>query len=154
SNGDFALGAENFRRKLLYEEMVDTPVPALLREGERQLRETQDQMRAVAEEIAPGRGVLAALQLLAREHPAADGLAGEARAELDRIRAFIRSEEIMTPPARENLSVAVTPEYPRSLSLASLDAPAASERVAPGSYYYVTPPDPAWAQKQKEEHLY
>src|SRR3989440_4840829 len=52
STGDFALGAENFRRKLLYEEMVDTPVPALLREGERQLRETQDQMRAVAEEIA------------------------------------------------------------------------------------------------------
>ena len=103
SAGDFALGAENFRKKLLYEEMVETPLPALLREGERQLRETQDQMRTVAEEIAPGRGVLAALQLLAREHPAADGLVGEARAELDRIRAFIRSEEIMTPPARSNI---------------------------------------------------
>src|SRR5687768_12052551 len=33
SNGDFALGAENYRRKLLYEEMVETPLPALLREG-------------------------------------------------------------------------------------------------------------------------
>ena len=153
STGDYALGAENFRRKLLYEEMVDTPVPALLREGERQLRETQDQMRAVAEEIAPGRGVLAALQLLAREHPAADGLVGEARAELDRIRAFIRSEEIMTPPARENLSVAETPEYARSLSFASLDAPGAFERVATEAYYYVTPPDPAWSAQQQEEHL-
>ena len=153
STGDFALGAENFRRKLLYEEMVDTPVPALLREGERQLRETQDQMRAVAEEIAPGRGVLAALQLLAREHPSADGLVGEARAELDRIRAFIRSEEIMTPPARENLSVAETPEYARSLSFASLDAPGAFERVATEAYYYVTPPDPAWSSQQQEEHL-
>src|SRR2546421_7701986 len=153
STGDFALGAENFRKKLLYEEMVDTPVPALLREGERQLRETQDEMRAVAEEIAPGRGVLAALQLLAREHPSADGLVGEARAELDRIRAFIRSEEIMTPPARENLSVAETPEYARSLSFASLDAPGAFERVATESYYYVTPPDPAWSAQQKEEHL-
>src|SRR5256714_10158405 len=60
--GDYALGAENFRKKLLYEESVDKPVPALLREGERQLRETQDEMRAVAEEIAPGRGVLAALR--------------------------------------------------------------------------------------------
>ena len=153
STGDFALGAENFRRKLLYEEMVDTPLAALLREGERQLRETQDQMRAVAEEIAPGRGVLAALQLLAREHPAADGLVGEARAELDRIRAFIRSEEIMTPPARENLSVAETPEYARSLSFASLDAPGAFERVATESFYYVTPPDPAWSAQQQEEHL-
>jgi uncharacterized protein (DUF885 family) len=153
SNGDFALGAENFRKKLLYEEMVDTPLPALLRDGERQLRETQDEMRAVAEEIAPGRGVEAALQLLAREHPTADGLVGETRAELERIRAFIRSEEIMTPPARENLTVAETPEYARSLSFASLDAPGAFERTATESYYYVTPPDPAWSRQQQEEHL-
>ncbi|MFL6254697.1 MAG: DUF885 family protein [Pyrinomonadaceae bacterium] len=153
SNGDFALGAENFRKKLLYEEMVETPLPALLREGEGQLRETQDQMRAVAEEIAPGRGVQAALQLLAREHPTADGLVGEARAELDRIRAFVRTEEILTPPARENLSVAETPEYARSLSFASLDAPGAFERVATEGYYYVTPADPAWTPQQQEEHL-
>jgi len=153
SNGDFALGAENFRKKLLYEEMVDTPLPVLLREGERELRETQDEMRAVAEEIAPGRGVEAALQLLALEHPTADGLVGEARAELDRIRAFVRSAEIMTPPARENLAVAETPEYARSLSFASLDAPGAFERVATESYYYVTPPDPAWTARQQEEHL-
>jgi uncharacterized protein (DUF885 family) len=153
SNGDFALGAENFRKKLLYEEMVDTPVAALLREGERQLRETQDEMRAVAEEVAPGRGVEAALQLLAREHPTADGLVGETRAELERIRAFIRSAEIMTPPARENLIVAETPEYARSLSFASLDAPGAFERTATEAYYYVTPPDPAWTPQQREEHL-
>lgn len=153
SNGDFALGAENFRKKLLYEEMVDTPLPVLLRDGERELRETQDQMRAVAEEIAPGRGVEAALQLLAREHPTADGLVGEARAELDRIRAFVRSAEIMTPPARENLTVAETPQYARSLSFASLDAPGAFERVATESYYYVTPPDLSWTAQQQEEHL-
>ncbi|MDT5293687.1 MAG: hypothetical protein QOJ76_567, partial [Acidobacteriota bacterium] len=153
SHGDFALGAENFRRKLLYEEMVETPLPALLREGERELRETQDEMRVVAEEIAPGRGVEAALQLLAREHPTADGLVGEARAELDRIRAFVRTEGIMTPPARENLTVAETPEYARSLSFASLDAPGAFERTATESYYYVTPVDPAWTPQQQEEHL-
>lgn len=153
SNGDFALGAENFRKKLLYEEMIETPLPALLREGERQLRETQDQMRAVAEEIAPGRGVAAALQLLAREHPTADGLVGEARAELDRIRAFVRTEELLTPPARENLLVAETPEYARALSFASLDAPGAFERAADESYYYVTPADPNWTPQQREEHL-
>jgi uncharacterized protein (DUF885 family) len=153
SNGDFALGAENYRKKLLYEEMVETPLPALLREGERQLRETQDQMRAVAEEIAPGRGVQAALQLLAREHPASDGLVGEARADLDRIRAFVRTEGILTPPARENLVVAETPEYARALSFASLDAPGAFERAANEAFYYVTPPDPSWAPRQREEHL-
>lgn len=153
SNGDFALGAENYRKKLLHEEMIETPLPALLRDGERQLRETQDQMRAVAEEIAPGRGVQAALQLLAREHPTPDGLVGEARAELDRVRAFVRAEEILTPPARENLLVAETPEYARALSFTSLDAPGASERVATESYYYVTPADAAWTPQQREDHL-
>ena len=153
SNGDFALGAENYRKKLLHEEMVETPLAALLREGERQLRETQDQMRAVAEEIAPGRGVAAALQLLARERPTPDGLVGETRAELDRIRAFVRAEGILTPPARENLLVAETPEYARALSFASLDAPGAFERAADESYYYVTPADPAWTQQQQQEHL-
>ncbi len=153
STGDYRIGAENFRRKLLYEEMVETPTPALLREGDRRLRETQDEMRAVAEEAAPGRGVTAALQLLGREHPTSDGLVGETRAELDRIRAFVRSEELLTVPARENLTVAETPEYARSLSFASMDTPGPFERVATESFYYVTPPDPAWTPQQREEHL-
>ncbi len=153
STGDYRIGAENFRRKLLYEEMVETPLAQLAREGERELRETQDEMRAVSEEAAPGRGVLAALQLLGREHPTADGLVGETRAELDRIRAFVRSEELLTPPARENLTVAETPEYARSLSFASMDTPGPFERVATESFYYVTPPDPTWSPQQREEHL-
>ena len=53
SNGDYAIGAENFRKKLLYEEMIDAPLAALLRDGERELRRTQEEMRRVAEEIAP-----------------------------------------------------------------------------------------------------
>jgi uncharacterized protein (DUF885 family) len=153
SNGVFAIGAENFRKKLLYEEMIDTPLASLLRDGERQLRETQDEMRSVAELVAPGRGVAAALQLLERDHPTADGVVGEARADLDRIRAFVQSENILTPPARENLTVAEMPEYARALSFASTDAPGPFERVATESYYYVTPPDPAWTRQQQEEHL-
>ncbi len=111
-------------------------------------------MRAVADEIAPGRGVQAALQLLAREHPAPDGFVGEARAELDRIRAFVRTEGILTPPASENLSVAETPEYARSLSFASLDAPGAFERVATESLLLRhARPTPRWTPRQQEEHL-
>jgi uncharacterized protein (DUF885 family) len=153
SSGDFAIGAENFRKKLLYEEMIETPLPVLLRDGERQLREVQDEMRSAAESVAPGRGVGAALQLLERDHPAADGLVGEARSDLDRIRAFVRSENILSVPARENLSVAETPEYARALSFAATDAPGPFERVATEGYYYVTPPDPSWPARRQGEHL-
>lgn len=153
SNGDYAIGAENYRRKLLYEEMVDTPLAGLIREGERELRRTQNEMRAVAEEIAPGRDLMSVIRLLGRDHPSASGLAGETRAELNRIRAFVRTQEILTLPASENLQVAETPEYARSTSFASMDTPGAFERVATEAYYYVTPPDPAWDARRKEEHL-
>ncbi|MFL6230228.1 MAG: DUF885 family protein [Pyrinomonadaceae bacterium] len=153
SNGEFRIGAENFRRKLLYEEMVDTPLDTLVRDGERELRRTQEEMRAVAAEIAPGRSVADVLRTLSREHPTADGLVGETRGELDRIRAFVRANDILTPPARENLIVAETPEFARGTSFASLDAPGAFERAATESYFYVTPPDPAWDARRREEHL-
>jgi uncharacterized protein (DUF885 family) len=153
SNGDYAIGAENYRRKLLYEEMVETPLAQLIREGERELRRTQNEMRAVAEEIAPGRDLMNVIRTLGRDHPSADGLVGETRAELNRIRAFVATQGILTPPASENLQVAETPEYARSTSFASMDTPGAFERAATEAYYYVTPPDPAWDARRKEEHL-
>jgi uncharacterized protein (DUF885 family) len=153
STGNFAIGAENYRRKLLYDEMVETPLAQLIVDGERELRRTQEEMRALAEEIAPGRGIVAALRLLGREHPSANGLVGDTRSELDRIRAFVRTENILTPPVRENLTVNETPEYARSTSFASMDSPGAFERVATEAYYYVTPPDPQWNERKKDEHL-
>ncbi|MCA1613777.1 MAG: DUF885 domain-containing protein, partial [Acidobacteria bacterium] len=153
SDGDFRIGAENYRRKLLYEEMVDTPLPALIRDGERELRRTQEQMRRVAEEIAPARDVREVLRSLARERPTADGLVGETRATLDRIRAFVRAQNILTPPADENLSVAETPEYARALGFTSTDAPGPFERAATESYFYVTPPGEEWDARRREEHL-
>ena len=153
SVGSFAIGAENYRRKLLYEEMVETPLPQLLREGELELRRTQDEMRALAEEVAPGKGVDFALRLLGREHPSANGLVGETRAELDRIRSFVRTQNILTPPARENLVVAETPEYARSTSFASMDPPGPFERTATEAYYYMTPPDSQLDAQRLEEHL-
>ncbi|HEX7998403.1 MAG TPA: DUF885 domain-containing protein [Pyrinomonadaceae bacterium] len=153
STGSFSIGPENYRRKLLYEEMVETPLQQLLRDGESELRRTQDSMRALAEEIAPGKGIGFALSLLGREHPSADGLVGETRAELDRIRSFVRTQNILTPPARENLTVAETPEYARSTSFASMDTPGPFERVATEAYYYITPPDPQLDARRLEEHL-
>jgi uncharacterized protein (DUF885 family) len=153
STGNFAIGAENYRRKLLFDEMVETPIAQLIANGERELRRTQEEMRVLAEEVAPGKGILAALRGLGREHPSANGLVGDTRSELDRIRAFVRTENILTPPGKENLTVEETPEYARSVSFASMDSPGAFERVATEAYYYVTPPDSQWDERRKEEHL-
>jgi uncharacterized protein (DUF885 family) len=153
STGQFAIGEENYRRKLLYDEMVETPIEGLIRDGERELRRTQDQMRALAEEITPGRGIVPALRALSREHPSADGLIGETRAELNRIRAFVRTQNILTVPAQENLIVAETPAYARATTFASMSPPGYFERTATEAYYYVTLPDPQLDETKREEHL-
>ena len=41
SHGDFRIGAENYRKKLLYEEMVDIPLDRLLQIGYEDLRRNQ-----------------------------------------------------------------------------------------------------------------
>lgn len=153
SFGSFSIGEENYRRKLLYDEMVETPIAQLIRDGERELRRTQEEMRVLAEEITPGRDVNYALQTLVRDHPSANGLVGDTRSELDRIRAFVRTQNILTPPQRENLIVSETPEYARSTSFASMDSPGPFERTATEAYYYVTPPDADWDARRREEHL-
>ena len=53
SKGDFRLGAENFRKKLLYDEMVDIPLDRLLEIGYADLRRNQQQLKEVAAQIDP-----------------------------------------------------------------------------------------------------
>ena len=53
SNGDFRLGPENFRKKLLYDEMVDIPIDRLLEIGFADLRRNQQQFKEVAAQIDP-----------------------------------------------------------------------------------------------------
>ncbi|HZI17955.1 MAG TPA: DUF885 family protein [Pyrinomonadaceae bacterium] len=153
SNGDYRLGAELLKKSLLASELIDPDPDALVREGELVLREAQDELRAAAELAAPGRGLSAALELLARERPTAGGLVGEARAELDRLRAFVRAEALLTPPVPESLTVAETPPYERALNLTAVRAPGPFEREAVEGFYFVTPPDPEWDAARREEHL-
>jgi uncharacterized protein (DUF885 family) len=46
-----------------------------------------------------------------------------------------------------------TPQYARAMSTASMDTPGPFERNATEAYYYVTPVDPSWTSKQKDDWL-
>ena len=153
SNGSFALGKELYQKRLALDEMDSTPVDSLLARGWAQLAETQRRMEVVAERIAPGRGVRAALDTLEREAPAAGDLTSFVAAELDSIRAFLRAKSLVTLPARENLMVRETPVFRRSLSFASMSPPGVWEHRATEAYYNVTPAETSWTDQQKRDHL-
>ena len=153
SKGDFRLGADTYAKKLLYDEMVSTPLDSLYRRGEQALRETQARMQKEANTIESGLSVNDALARLEKDAPSAPDLVPSTEAKLGAIRRYVAEHHILTPPAHEDLKVAETPVFQRSLSFASMDSPGVLETKATEAYYYVTPPDAAWSPERQKEHL-
>jgi len=74
SHGDFRIGEENFRRKLLYDEMVDLPIDRLLEIGYADLRKNQRWFRETAAKIDPHKTPQQILAEAEKDHPAPDHL--------------------------------------------------------------------------------
>jgi uncharacterized protein (DUF885 family) len=153
SKGDFRIGADNYRKKLLYDEMVDTPLDRLLEIGYEDLHRNQAEMKRVAERIDPTRPVEAILQDLENDHPAADKLLGSFRDVLGGLRDFIETKHIVTIPSKVAPIVEETPPFMRALTSASMDTPGPYEKVAKEAFFNVTLPDPSWPAKDVDEYL-
>jgi hypothetical protein len=153
SNGDFRIGAENYRKKLLYDEMVDTPLDRLLSIGYADLHANQAEFRRVAARIDPKRTPEGILHDLEKDHPAADQLLPAFRDVLGGLRQFVESHHIVTIPSRVPPIVEETPPFMRALTTASMDTPGPYEKVAKEAFFNVTLPEPKWSKAQTEEYL-
>jgi uncharacterized protein (DUF885 family) len=153
SNGDFRLGAETYRKKLLYDEMVDTPLDRLLEIGYQDLKRNQAEFRRVAAQIDPKRTPEQVLEDLEKNHPTAAHLMQSFRDVLGNLRSFVESRHIVTIPSPVPPIVEETPPFMRALTLASMDTPGPFERVAKQAFFNVTLPEPGWPQAQIEDYL-
>jgi uncharacterized protein (DUF885 family) len=153
SQGDFRIGADNYRQKLLYDEMVDTPLDRLLEIGYEDLHRNQAELKRVAAQIDPHRPPEAILQDLENDHPTADRLLGSFRDVLGGLRDFIETKHIVTLPSKAPPIVEETPPFMRALTFASMDTPGPYEKVAKEAFFNVTLPDPAWPAKDADEYL-
>jgi uncharacterized protein (DUF885 family) len=153
STGDFRIGAENYRRKLLYDEMVDTPLEKLLETGYADLRRNQEEYRRVARRIDPGRSVDAVRADLERDHPAPDALLQSFRETLVGLRAFVEQHGVVTIPSPVPPIVRETPPFMRALTFASMDTPGPYETVAKEAFFNVTLPEATWPKNRIEDHM-
>jgi uncharacterized protein (DUF885 family) len=142
SQGDFRLGPETYSKKLLYDEMVDTPLDHLLEIGKADLRKNQAEFKRVAAEIDPSKTPHQILEELQADHPAPDQLLQTFRDTFDGLIAFIRQKHIITIPSDVRPIVEETPPFARALTFASMDTPGPFEKVAKEAYFNVTLPDP------------
>jgi uncharacterized protein (DUF885 family) len=153
SKVDFRLGAENYRKKLLYDEMVDTPLDRLLSIGYADLHGNQAEFRRVAAKIDPKRTPQQILDEVEKDHPPAAKLLGTFRDVLGGLRSFVESHHIVTIPSPTPPIVEETPPFMRALTTASMDTPGPYEKVAKEAFFNVTLPDSTWKKAQIEEYM-
>jgi uncharacterized protein (DUF885 family) len=144
SHGDFRIGARTFGAKLLYDEMVDTPLDRLLEIGTADLRRNQQAFVSVAHELEPGMSTSDAVTVLDRDHPTPDQLLPSFRATFDSLIAFIGTHHIITVPDGPKPILEDTPPFERATTMASMDTPGPFERGATEAYFNVTPPEANW----------
>jgi len=152
ANEEYALGAERFQKMLRYGEMVDKSLDELLERGLSELKRTQETYRATAGEIDPKKSPLQVFRSIANDHPTAESLIADGANTLAELRQFVIDREIVSIPDTTNLQVKASLPFER-WAFASFDAPGLFETRATEAYYYITPAEPDWSAKQREEWL-
>ncbi len=153
SHGSFALGAARFGELLRLQEMVETPLPALLATGEARLALDRAAFVETAKKIAPDKRPADVMLSLTAEHPAAAELIPSVARGLEATRAFATARGLVTFPSEQRPRVQETPPYARAAVFASMDTPGPYEVAGVDAYYYVTPVEPDWTPAHREEHL-
>jgi uncharacterized protein (DUF885 family) len=150
---DFALGEEKFRRLLAETELVDLPPQKILEIGLEQLKSEQEAFAKAAKIIDPDKSPIEVFRQIQSEHPAPENLIPDVAKDLDKIRKYVSSHNLVTIPSDVRAKVKETPQYRRATSFASMDTPGPFEKRATEAYYYVTPTENDWPEKQKKEWL-
>ena len=149
----YAIGVANYKKMLLYNEGLVLAPDTILQIGLKDLKLEQDVFNAAAKTINPNKKPIDVYRDLQKEHPTAENLIPEAKKNLEAIRQFLIDKNIVTMPSTVRVKVQETPQYARATSTASMDTPGPFETVATEAYYYITPVDPKWTAKQKEDWL-
>jgi uncharacterized protein (DUF885 family) len=152
-SGTFAIGPENYRAMLKYEEHVDLPLDEYLAVGENALAQTRAEAAAVAQTIDPKATIGQAFATLTRSHPPANGVIAAAQRDLRELRAFVLARHLISLPDDADIHVTLTPVFLRETEIASMDAPGPLEEHATRAYYNVTPPGASWAKAENEAFL-
>ena len=143
SKGDFRIGAQTFRDKLKYDEMVDIPLDKLLEIGWADMRKNQDHFKQVAHELEPNKTPAEVLQELGENHPAPDHLLDAFRSTFSGLTSFIRTHHIVTIPSE------VLPTLEESM-----DTPGPYETHATEAYFNVTLPDATMTPAEVDGYMH
>ena len=153
ATSEFALGATKYRQMLANTELVDLPPDKILAIGLQRLKEEQQVFANAAKIIDPKKQPIDVFKEIQNEHPKPGELIPDVVKDLDQIRQYVLDHHIVTIPSDVRATVTPTPQFDRATTFASMDTPGPFEKKATQAYYYVTPVEENWTEKQKNEWL-
>ena len=153
SNGDYRLGAETFRKKLQYDEMVDIPLDRLLEIGYADLHKNQAEFKRIAHDLDASKTPEQVLAELATIHPAPDKLLPAFQNTFSSLIEFIHQHHIITIPSDVEPTLEETPPFMRATTQASMDPPGPFETHSNKAYFNVTLPERNWTAAHIAEHM-
>ena len=164
SEGEGRLGGDLFARKLVHTLRSTELTPAVVQDrAQREYDAVRAEMIRIAREIWPqwrgdeapptddGQAVRLVLDAIAVQHPAAPDVLDFCRAELARIEAFCRDNDVIGL-ADEPLDIRWTPVFLRSFGGAMLDSPGPLDK-GQKAFFSVTPIPDDWTPEQAESYL-
>ena len=152
AGGDFRLGPDLFRRKLLYEEHFDIDVETLREMNDIAIEDYRSWVEREARLIDRSLPAGEVMAKITGQYPSSDELIETASRFVDQARAFVLERELVTLPSDELPIIRPTPEFARS-GFASMSTPGPFESEATTAYYNITLVDPDWSERQQAEHL-
>ena len=153
AHNNYALGRDKYQKMLLYGEGISISPERILEIGLAELEKEKNVFNSAAKIINPNKKPIEVYHDLQKEHPISDSLISEVKKNVEGIHHFLVGKKIISIPSEVRVQVKETPKYNRYRSTASLDPPMPFEMKATESYYYITPVDPKWTLKQKEDWL-
>ncbi len=139
SNASYAVGEEHFNLLLKKKHFLDHDAQSLLALGENLLAKAKQELEALAEELAPGKGVEAVARAIQENHPSSEQILSVYDKAMTAARDFVRDQRLVSFPAKEELHVVHTPVFRRhEIPFAAYLSPSPKDPDQVG-YYYVTP---------------
>jgi Bacterial protein of unknown function (DUF885) len=147
---DFALGAQKFEDMFRATEGVDVSLARLKQIGEDDLERNLNALRDACAAFAPGRNLQDCVRKVAADKPNGS-VVDVATGQLDQLKAFVQSRQIVSIPGSEQAQVRESPPHRRS-NPAYISIPGPYEKNLP-SIYYIAPPDPAWTEAEQDAYI-
>jgi uncharacterized protein (DUF885 family) len=139
SRGAYAVGDEHYHLLLKKRHFLSHDAQGLLALGERLFDQTKKELAALADAIAPGKGIEEAALKIQEQHPSSSELLSIYQRAMEAAREFVRQKGLVSFPSREALRVVPTPEFQRhEIPFAAYLSPSPKDPDQIG-YYYVTP---------------